>query len=196
MAEFTEFLGSARPFILIGHLIGLAMGVGGATVSDFLFFRFLKDLKISHAEAGVLNLVSKVIWVGLILLIISGIGLYLPEAERLNQSSKFLTKMIVVAVVLVNGIALNLIVAPKLKKISFEKKHEHVPGELRRLRRIAFALGAVSFVSWYSALLLGALRGLPYSFPTVLAAYLAVLFAGIVGSQIAETLLSQRKIRL
>lgn len=182
--------------ILIAHMIGVALGVGGATVSDVLFFRFLKDLKISHFEARILNTLSRIIWLGLIILIISGIGLYIPNAERLSQSSKFLTKMVVVLVILANGIALNLIVSPKLKKISFEKKHEHVTGELRRLRKIAFALGAISITSWYSALILGSLRSIPYGFLIVLSAYLLILFSAILVSQFAEYLLSKRKIRI
>jgi hypothetical protein len=191
---FIEFLETFRAGILIAHTIGFALGVGGATVNDFLFFKFLRDLKISHFEAKTLNGVSKVIWLGLIILIISGLGLYLPDAERLNQSSKFLTKMVVVAIILANGIALNLIVSPRLQKISFEKKHSHASGELRRLRKIAFALGSVSFVSWYSALALGSLRDLPYSFLTVLSAYLLVLAAAVSISQLVEYLLSKRRL--
>ena len=140
MDALLETLASWRTGIIIAHIIGIAFGVGGATVSDFLFFRFLKDLKISHFESRTLNSVSAIIWIGLIMLVLSGVALYLPQAEQLNESSKFLTKMVVVAVIAVNGVVLNKIVSPKLKRISFEMRHEHVSGELRRLRKIAFAL--------------------------------------------------------
>lgn len=126
------------------------------------------------------------IWFALALLVLTGLGLYLPEAEELNQSAKFLVKMIVVAVIIVNGAFLNLLVAPKLVKISFGEKHKHQPGELHRERKIAFALGAISVVSWYSAFILGMLRKLPLEFSSLLLIYLFILGGAIIGSQFME----------
>lgn len=183
----------APQLFLLVHLIGIVFGVGGATANDFLFFKFLKDLRISKFEAGVLKTLSTVIWTGLILLIVSGIGLYLPEMERLNQTPKFLAKIIVVAVILINGIALNLFISPRLRKISFEGRHDHVSGELRKLRKLAFALGAISITSWYSALMLGFLHNVQYGLLTIISAYAAALLAVIMVSQLAEYLISKRK---
>ncbi|MBI2024628.1 MAG: hypothetical protein HYT03_00865 [Candidatus Harrisonbacteria bacterium] len=195
MPALINFLETSHSIILIIHTVGFILGVGGATVNDFLFFKFLKDLKISHLESSILASLSKIIWAGLIVLIISGVGLFLPDSERLLGSPKFLAKMVVVLIILINGIALNLWISPKLKRISFEKKHEHVPGELRNLRRFAFALGAISIISWYSALILGSLRRLPYSFMTFISVYLLLILIGVVGSLAFEYLISKRKIK-
>lgn len=181
-----ELLSGHRDIIIILHAIGFALGLGGASITDIFFFKFLKDLRISEWEADVMRTLSQVMWFALGIIILSGIGLFLPEAERLLASSKFLVKMVVVSVLIVNGILLNLFVSPKLVKISFGKKHHHEPGELHHLRKLAFAFGGISFVSWYSAFILGMLRHVPLSFPVLLGIYVVLLTGAIIGSQITE----------
>ena len=94
--------------------------------------------------------------------------------------------MIVVGVIILNGAFLNLLISPRLVHISFGKRHPHEPGELHHLRKLAFALGAVSIVSWYSAFILGALRRLSFSFIELLSAYLVIVALAVIGSQITE----------
>src|SRR3989338_1412986 len=188
----TMILREYRAVILILHLIAAAIGLGTATITDVFFFKFLKDFKISELEASVLNALSQVIWFALALIILTGIGLYLPASERLLDSSKFLVKMIVVAIMVVNGAFLNLLISPKLVHISFCESHEHQSGELRKLRKLAFALGAISITSWYSAFILGALHKLSFSFPELLSVYLALVAVAVIGSQITEGILAKR----
>ncbi len=183
-ADFVALLGEYKRLVLSLHLTGLALGFGGALISDIFFFKFLKDFKISESEADTLSTLSQVIWAGLAVLVISGIGLYLPEMARLNDSPKFLLKMVVVGVITINGLFLNLLIAPKLVKITFERKQH--PGGLHYIRRIAFALGAVSIVSWTSAFILGSLRTSPLPFVPLLLIYLGMLVVGIIGSQVTE----------
>ena len=190
--SFIAFLGHYHEFIVIGHFLGVALGLGGATITDIFFFKFLKDFRISEWEVDVMRTLSQVIWFALALLVLTGLGLYLPEAQELNQSAKFLVKMIVVAVIIVNGALLNLLIAPKLVKISFGEKHEHQPGELHHERKIAFALGAISIVSWYSAFILGMLRKLQIEFLSLLLIYLIILSVAIVGSQLMERFFIKR----
>lgn len=177
------------PFVML-HLLGFALGVGGATIADIFFMRFLKDFKISEEENKILTLMSNVIWLGLGILIISGIGLYLGNMEFLNQSTKFLTKVIVVGVILINGIVLNIVVAPRLVSMRFknEKEMQNTLPVMRslRLRRLAFACGAISFTSWYTAAILGSLRSIPLSFPTILSIYIGIVILAVIGSQIFE----------
>ena len=105
-------------------------------------------------------------------------------------------KVIVVGVIIVNGILLNLKISPRLVKISFGKLHKHKPGELRRQRKLAFALGAISITSWFSAFIFGMLRSVPISFANLLAIYLIVLGIAISLSQIAESYLGKKNISL
>lgn len=184
---FVDLLATQKGLLVIVHLIGVALGVGGATITDILFFKFLKDFRISHEENDILHTVSQVIWFALALLIVSGIGLYLPEASALNQTPKFLAKVFAILIIILNGAFLNLIVSPKLVRISFGQKHEHQTGELKKLRKLAFALGAVSITSWYSALILATLpRSLPFNASDLILIYLGIVLLGVVGSQIMD----------
>lgn len=183
---FIELLAGHHNLIAILHLIGAAIGLGAATVTDVLFFKFLKDFKISEFEADTLKILSQVIWFALGVMFITGLGLYLPEAAQLNETPKFLVKMITFLVIVINGAFLNLYITPHLVKISFGKKHHHEAGELHHIRKIAFAMGAVSIVSWYSAFILGSLRSLAWNFETILLIYLSALAVGIIGSQLFE----------
>ena len=190
--DVIAILAEYKFLILIFHNIGFALGLGGAVMADFFFFKFLKDLKISEDESKTLSMVSEVVWFGLALLVISGIGLYLPEMARLNESPKFLVKMIVVGVIIVNGVFLNLKISPQLVKISFGGKHKHKMGELRGFRKLAFALGAVSLTSWFSAFILGIFRSVPLSFIHLLAIYIIALAIAVSLSQILESHLTRK----
>ncbi|MBI2639563.1 MAG: vitamin K epoxide reductase family protein [Candidatus Sungbacteria bacterium] len=191
--SFLGLLAQYRGFILAVHILGVALGLGGATITDIFFFKFLKDFRISDWEAEVMHTLSQVIWFSLAILVLGGIGLYLPEAHEFNQSPKFLLKMVVVSVLVVNGAFLNLFIAPKLIHISFGQKHDHEAGELRRIRKFAFALGAISIASWYSAFLLGFLpRGVFPEFWTPLFGYLLIVGAGVATSQLLERLFSKK----
>lgn len=190
--SFLELLIQHRPIIVMLHLVGLALGLGGATFGDLFFFRFLKDLRISQYESEILKGISQVVWFGLALLIISGLALYLPYASDYNASSKFLAKVSIILVIITNGAFLNLMVAPRLIHITFGDMHAHQPGELRKARKLAFALGAISFVSWYSALILGALDSVPLSYSALMTIYFTLILVAILGSQLMERMLGKR----
>lgn len=190
--NFVELLASHREFITVVHLFGFALGIGAATLTDVFFLKFLKDLRISEEESDILHTISQVIWFALAILVISGLALYLPETARLNDTPKFLVKALVILVIIINGAFLNLLIAPKLVKISFGKKHEHESGELHHLRKLAFALGAVSITSWYSAFILGMLKTMALTFMQLLTIYLVLLILAITASQIVERQVAKR----
>jgi uncharacterized membrane protein len=184
--EVVPVLGQFKLPFLMMHLLGVALGLGGAIIADVFFFRFLKDFRISHEEAATLNVLSQVVWLALALIVVSGVGLYLPQAEVLNESGKFLMKMGMVGILIVNGSLLNLLIAPKLVHISFAEPHHHLPGELGRMRRLAFALGAVSFVSWIGAFLTAMLPR-ETSGTLIALTYGAILISAVTMSQIVES---------
>lgn len=178
---------------LVGiHLLGLALGLGGATTADILFFRFLRDWRISHQEADVMRVLSQVIWFALAILMMSGLGLYLPQAAALNQSPKFLVKVIVVSVIILNGAFLNLVISPRLVTLFFGQGAHVEARSLRRMRRLAFSLGSVSATSWYSAFVLGLMPVSPLPFWRLLAVYLALLGLAVTGGQVVERRMARR----
>jgi hypothetical protein len=154
---FVDILVNYRPYVLALHLLGVALGLGGATITDIFFFRFMKDFRISQKEAEVMQTLSNIIMTALYLLLISGVLLYLMAIEEYNQSAGFQFKMIAVAVLAVNGFFMHRRIAPRMIDISFRQGGVPTP-ELRKLRRIAFAMGAISMTSWYSAFLVAMLK--------------------------------------
>ena len=146
------------------------------------FFKFMKDHQISEDEKDTLDTITRVIWFGLSIIMVSGLMLFLPEHARLGDSPKFLLKMVVVSIVTLNGVALNLLVAPRMRQLSFEGTKP-----ARHFRRLAFALGGISIVSWYIAFILGSVRSLGvYSFSHGIFGYGAIILAVLIGSQIFE----------
>ncbi len=166
--------------------MGMAVGVGTATVADVFFFRFLKNLRVSRQEASTINVLSSVIWAALIVAIITGLGLYLTDPTRYNETAKFLVKVVVVSVIFCNGLLLNLYLSRRLTSISFVHGPRAQLAEFRFVRRLAFASGAVSIVSWYTALVLGATPRMPFSFSQIAMVYGALLVGAVLFSQVME----------
>jgi len=178
----VPWLGEHKTVFVVWHLIGVSLGVGGAMISDYLFFRFLQDWKISLEESEILGMLSQVIWLALAFLVISGLALYLPQMEELNQSGKFLAKMIMVGVIIVNGAILNLVISPKLIDM-FAGKGQ---GNRSKTRKLAFALGAISMTSWLSVLVVATALPRSFSGPKILITYAVFLLGAVVVSQFIE----------
>lgn len=182
--DIREFLEDTREYNLTIHLLGLAMGLGGTLVVDIMFTHFMRNYTISARESVIMHLISQMIIFGIFLLILSGFALYLPAAESFNENPRFIMKMIVVLVVIINGGVLNLYLTPKMKKISLVDDEKH---RYEKLTRISFALGAISIVSWLSAFLLAMLKDLftmPFYYLAI--GYLVLLLLAAGGSQMAR----------
>ena len=86
-----------------------------------------------------------------------------------------------VGVIVLNGFLLNMFVAPYIRRLSFEGT-----APAKKFRRLAFALGGISFTSWYVAFFLGSLQKINIDFKTAVLGYGILLVGVIIGSQIAE----------
>lgn len=181
-----------KKIVVIFHALAAALGVGATTVTDILFFKFLKDFRISKEEKSIADTMSHIIWVALGILIVTGIGLYLPRAMDLAESSKFLVKVVIVAVIALNGLVLNFIVSPRLTNIVFGSGKGGLGSEPRLYRKLSFASGAVSIVSWYCVFILGSIRSIPVSFRVGLLVYIALVACAVAMSQIYDKRLIQK----
>lgn len=186
---FSPLLAAQKVWWIVIHNIGFILGVGAATIADVLFFRSLKDSSISLEEKGTMDTLSNIIWLALAILVVSGLALFIPEQARLAASSKFLLKVVVVGGIIVNGFILNMVVAPNMRRLSFEGT---VPA--KHLRRVAFALGGISFTSWYLAFFLGSFRKIPISFHVGLVGYGVLLILVVLGSQILERYITRKHV--
>lgn len=171
----------------IFHILGVAFGAGGAFLSDSMFFSAVKDEKISHTELRFLRLGGTMVWIGLGVLLVSGLLLVSENPERYLASSKFLAKMTIVAVVILNGAIFHFYHIPRLSRHA----GHHFPSSDEFVRRAPFLLasGVVSVVSWLSALVLGASRGLPYEYSTIMTGYFVILGFTLLASWIFRKLL-------
>ncbi len=194
-ADFSlvDLLVKYKSIIIFFHAIAAAIGVGAATITDIFFFKFLKDYRISEAENSTMETLSGVIWVALGILVLTGIGLFIPQSETLMQSSKFLTKAFAVLVLIVNGVLLNLVVSPRLMEITFGEEHHHMKGELRFFRKLALALGGISISSWYIVFFLGSVRSIPISASAGILLYVGVLTLAVGGSYVLDKIMIRKR---
>jgi len=185
-----------QPLFGVLLMVGLALGVGGATITDVLFLKFLRDFRISPFEADVLRTLSQISWLGLGIVVISGVILYVPMLGAGSGMGLLTLKLVILAIISVNALFYYLYVSPKLMSVSFQH-HASVAirHELHRLRRVAFALGAISLTTWYTALILA------MTFPVTVNAwwffgtYILVLAATILLSQLIERRISHRSLK-
>ncbi len=168
------------------HLIGFALGLGGATISDITFFKILRKGQLTREDYGFLRTLSKVIWLGLYLLIISGLMIFaLIYSEQgslpMLAAPRWQTKLALVAVVFINGQffmrsifpALKNLIGTQLTKVSIEPI----------INKLAIS-GTISILSWYSIFVVTLL---PRSFrPHLLyffGTYLILLLVGVIISK-------------
>jgi len=171
-----------KTIITIVHIFGVALGAGGAFMTDAIFLSSARDERFSATELRLFQLGGRMIWGGLAVLALSGVGLFMGDPAAYLVSSKFLAKVTIVAIIVVNGIALHAVHIPLLLRY----KGEHYPSsdEFARGRIWLLASGGVSMVSWCAAVVLGSLRDLPFVYGEIMTAY-AVLVAAVVASMFA-----------
>ncbi len=189
-----EFFTQIKPVIIVVHALAAAVGLGAVVVTDTLFFNFLKNFKISQKEDSVLQMVSGIIWIAIVLLALTGTMLYLSGPLGYLAKSKFVVKVIIFGVIVLNGVILNWVLTPYLKKISFGPVLKEPSFKIRFLRRLAFASGAVSIISWLTVFILGSVRSIPFTVTTGILFYLGLCGFVIVGSQVYATWVKRHKI--
>lgn len=174
--------------IIVGlHVLFMALGLGAATLADIFFIRFLKDLHISTQESEILSMISEFIWAVIGMILLTGFALTTPMIILYGTiPEKLIVKLIVVTVIIINGAVMNLVVAPKLMRITFKKEHNHQAGELVQARKLAFALGPVSIVSWYTAFTLGLLSSIPITWLQGIGVYGVLLFIAVTTGKLLE----------
>lgn len=177
--------------IMLGaHLLGFALGLGGATISDIAFFKALRKNVLTTEQFAFLQTLSKVIWTGLILLIASGATIfYLIYAEQgslpLLASPKWQAKLTFVAVVLLNGFVFRFVILPALKELIGQPLSLAINKALRI--RLAIA-GTISILSWYSIFLISLLpRTFRPDYLYFLGVYAVLLVVGVLGSNFVIT---------
>lgn len=140
-------------FVKTFHIIGLAWGVGGATLSSFLNAKAEKDATLLPFMAKVMPTISKFIAAGLFLLIISGFTMGSLSSGSGEISSIFITKMIFIVFLVANGMNLSFRLIPKIEK---NAPTDGVPSEefLKAKKQLKIS-SKISLVLWYAILVFG-----------------------------------------
>ncbi|MEM4461035.1 MAG: vitamin K epoxide reductase family protein [Nanopusillaceae archaeon] len=150
------------------HALSAGIGLGVVSVVDYLFFKFLKDKKIDEKEKSILDNLSDFIWLILSLIIVSGVFIYLSDMNKYHNSVKFMFKMIIVLIIVINGFLMNLIISPKLIEFDFQKLNNYK-------EKIFVSMGVISITSWLLAFILGRLKSIPFTLIEALILYLLFL---------------------
>ncbi len=165
----------------IVHVISVVLGMGAALVSDLLFSFFSKDKKLNTTEIKTLEILSKTVVYSLIVITVSGVAIFLSDIERYTNSAKFISKMTILAVLIVNGYILNKYIWPHILNPNFFTLKKE-----RNIRKVAFVCGAISVVSWISVCTLGVASNLNMSYVSIISIYLVILVVSTVVSIFVE----------
>jgi hypothetical protein len=185
---------NAYQLLLTLHLLGLALGIGGATITDFTFLRALKERRVTPETIGRMKILSQVVWVGLGILALSGLGLFLLSPEYFLATPGFLAKMTVVLVLTINGLFLNFYATSRLTSFTFTDQYPS-GSPLGRARKLSFLFGSISLVSWYTAFFVAMLKGVfPLPYVGYVIIYIVVATGAVLLGQIIERLLSREKL--
>jgi len=175
--EPIEFFSEYRNHLIILHIVAVVFGMGAALISDVLFNFYGHDKILSDSELRKLTKLSRIVWAALWVIVLSGIGIFFSNPAFYIASAKFLSKMTIVLVIVVNGYLLARIVQPHLFNPGFLTDEKE-----RKTRRAAFSFGAISLVSWISAFSLAIPDSLPYSYVEIMSVYAILLVVGVASA--------------
>ncbi|MEY2671976.1 MAG: hypothetical protein RL687_393 [Candidatus Parcubacteria bacterium] len=190
MTEVINFFTEYKQVSIIAHVFFVILGMGSALVSDILFNFYIKDKKINPTENSTLEVLSGVIWISVWFIILSGGALFLSDIPTYSVSAKFLLKMTIVGFIIINGYLFARITHGALSKLNFSDLNSH--HKYVRIRRMSFAFGAVSLVSWLSSFVLGSVSNIHVSFWSGLIIYGVIVSIAVSGSQVVEFLITRK----
>jgi hypothetical protein len=143
---------SSRTLFIFFHTVGLAFGLGGVTANVMLMIKARFDKELASTIIKILKTIGTLIFLGLVLLTISGIG-FMRLGYPLTRT--LAVKHVLVVALWIEG-PLIFYLTSKLAKLS-PKQGEPPSPKLISTRRKMQALAAVGLVLWYTTTVLGTL---------------------------------------
>lgn len=157
---------------LIGHLVGLVLGFGGAVLTDIIFIKCVRASRVGRTLLLVMKTASNLVIVGYLLLVASGIALV---SSGSTISPKFWAKMVVVLIIGVNGTVAHRVVFPQIDRRVRSRIPNITIGFLHQISVVA----AVSGVSWVTATVLGAWKGIHWPITVWMLLYAFTLLTAV-----------------
>lgn len=128
------------------HLLFLGMAIVAIAVADKKALAWMRG-EVETVPAKSLNLAHYTVWVGLGGLIVTGAMMAYPMIDYLIKDPAFLIKMLFVGILITNGFLIS-----SLTEIAHNRSFASLT---LRERLPLFFSGAVSTLSWTSAILIG-----------------------------------------
>jgi hypothetical protein len=174
-----EFLAVAK----LVHLVGLIMGLGGAMLADYTTLTRGVIRPVSSFTIHQMHFLSRIVAAGLVLLWISGIAITWLNTQANPEyitNQKLWAKVIVVAVLTLNGCYIHKTILPSLQNAGGRRLFD---GVARREVAIMTLCGSFSFVSWTVPLVLAKATSLNYVTPiqSILLVYAVLLLTVWLG---------------
>lgn len=128
------------------HFLGLAFGLGGATTAFLVSRKAEKDAEVGKAAMKIIPSISKLIWLGMLLLIISGIAITFLVSWPINRQL-LIVKHVLVAWIVIFGIFIGF----KVRKMkSFSPKPKQAPSlEFIKAKKQLKTLSSINMLLWY-----------------------------------------------
>jgi len=139
--------------LMVVHLVGLALGVGSATVKMILLFRCYSNYRFFPVYFQVSKTITGLIIIGMILLTLSGIGWIIIGY---SFAGLLVFKVILVGFIWILGPFIDNAAEPKLRKSAPLPEGVPTP-EFFRIRKQHLALEVLATVVMYVITVLGVL---------------------------------------
>lgn len=183
-SEIINILTYQRDLIIIIYSLGFAIGLGATTVSHISFFRFLKDYKITKREANTLYHQAQVVWLGIIMVTLGGLGLLITNFSATISSPTAVLQLIIILVLIISETLITLLISPNMFNLSSKRKD--FIDTLHNYRKKAFAFSGISLISWYLSFLLNYIPGISMTLIEHIFLYSGLVVVVLMVSQIIE----------
>ncbi len=181
-----------KTFLTVAHLLGLTIGLGGATILDFLLCRLvIRGRAIQQSDADLIHVISQLVSCALVVLWISGISFFIQywiDSPGQFDNPKWYAKVAIVVVLTLNGVLLHARVLPIVRRRVGLKLFD---GLQPREQFLMLACGAVSVISWYTPFFLGISKEMSFSVSasSIVAVYATLVIAAIGVAQLVPMVL-------
>ncbi|MFW9965391.1 MAG: hypothetical protein ACFFCX_17595 [Candidatus Sifarchaeia archaeon] len=137
--------------ITLVHIIGIALGVGGASIKLVLFMKSYYNKNFTPAYTVVAEPISQLIFLGMILLTVSGIGYALVGYP---EGSSLLVKHVLVVLLWVVGPLISKVYGPRFITLA-PKPSESPTSEFLQVRKQLLVLEVLGTVCFYAVSIIG-----------------------------------------
>jgi YVTN family beta-propeller protein len=161
---------------LVIFSLGLSIAAGAALLSNLLFVTSVRDGKLSEDEYRILRHSRSVVWVGIVLYVFAGVGLFTISAEAMLGLGIFYADATIAGLMVLNAFIFQYFHLPALQK-RVGKNLLDGNGKQKESNLIVYLLvsESISVASWIFIILHHAMYRLPATYSMVMSAYFAML---------------------